>query len=358
MNTRRSRTFVSLTGPAGNLGDALLRRAALEWALGASDDLILYVGDAPDVWLRQLRVPPSAVVLRTKRSVARWLWLLATAPRRPLLVFEPGEVPLDRGNALRELVFLAETIVVRLKGGVVVRPPRGIRAPTEPARWIHARAARLSQLAFWRDAASAQLAGGSRVVPDLGFGVPALEGDAWADRQELIVSLRGARRPPDHSWLEVIRATAAKHHLRIRTVVQVREDEARSREIADELGGEFEPWGDRDAVEQESLLRARYGGAKLVISDRFHVLVLAALAGAVPVELVARPTDKVTAAFATIGFHELSLDAGVVGEASMRAFLDRQLRRGPEIRARVAEASRALESARALVRTTVRKRRS
>src|SRR5690606_41885045 len=44
----------------------------------------------------------DAIVLRSKRSVPRWLWLLASAPARPVLVFEAGEVPLDRGNARSE----------------------------------------------------------------------------------------------------------------------------------------------------------------------------------------------------------------------------------------------------------------
>ncbi|MFT4230672.1 MAG: hypothetical protein QM602_10320, partial [Microbacterium sp.] len=139
--TRPTRTFVSLTGPAGNLGDALIRRGTLDWARGTSDELVVYVGDAPDAWLRQLGIPPEAVTLRSKRSVPRWLWLLASAPSRPVLVFEAGEVPLDRGNLLRELVFFAETAVVRLKGGVVVRPPRGIRAAAGAPLRVHARAA-------------------------------------------------------------------------------------------------------------------------------------------------------------------------------------------------------------------------
>ena len=74
--------------------------------------------------------------------------------------------------------------------------------------------------------------------------------------------------------------------MRIRTVVQVREDEARARELAVALGGEYEMWGDTDAVEQEARLRQRYSGARLVVSDRMHVLVLAAIDGAAPAELV------------------------------------------------------------------------
>src|SRR5690606_22749582 len=91
-SSRPPRTFVSLTGPAGNIGDALLRRATLNWARGTSDELVVYVGDAPDMWLRQLGVPSDAVVLRSKGSVPRWLWTMLTAPRRPVLIFEAGEV--------------------------------------------------------------------------------------------------------------------------------------------------------------------------------------------------------------------------------------------------------------------------
>lgn len=250
-----SATFVALTGPAGNLGDALIRRGTLKWALGTSDEVVAYVGDAPDAWLRQLGVPTGTRVLRGKRSVARWLWLIATAPRHPVLVFEAGEVPLDRGNGPRELVFLAETMIVRLKGGVVVRPPRGIRAPSNPSLWLHARAARLSQIALWRNAESAALAGGGRIAPDIGFGAGVTDGKPDDQRDELIVSLRGARALRGDAWVDAVRETAAAAQLRIRTVVQVREDEDRARDLADALGGEFEPWGDRDPIGRGPLRR-------------------------------------------------------------------------------------------------------
>lgn len=47
---------------------------------GTSDELIAYTGDAPDVWLRQLGVPTGTRVLRGKRSVTKWLWLIASSP--------------------------------------------------------------------------------------------------------------------------------------------------------------------------------------------------------------------------------------------------------------------------------------
>ena len=351
---RRTRTFASLTGPAGNIGDALLRRGTLEWARDTSDELVVYVGEAPDTWLRQLGVPADATVLRSKRSVPRWLWLLLTAPRRPVLVFEAGEVPLGRGNALRELVFLAETVTVRAKGGVVVRPPRGIRGPTNPSVWLHRQAARLSQIALWRDAESASTARGGRVVPDLGFAAGRRAGRPWHEREELIVSLRGPRPHPGDAWSKAVRDTAAAEGLRIRTVVQVREDEQRARELAEELGALFEPWGDHDAVAQEERLRERYEGARLVISDRMHVLVLAALSGAVPAELVPHPTRKIREAFRVIGLDDISLDAAAHDAGVMQAYLRTQLARATEVGDRTRQAHEQLARLEAEVRTTIR----
>jgi len=353
-----TRTFASLTGPAGNIGDALIRRGELTWALGTSDELVVYTGEAPDVWLRQLGVPTGTRVLRSKRSVARWLWLLLTAPKHPVLVFEAGEVPLDRGNGLRELVFLAETMIVRLKGGVVVRPPRGIRAPSQPALWLHACAARVSQIALWRDAGSAALAGGERIVPDIGFGAGIRPGLPDDERDELIVSLRGTRPHPGDAWVQAVRDVAASAGLRIRTVVQVREDEDRARELAAALGGTYEPWGDTDPVIQEQNLRTRFDRALLVVSDRMHVLVLAALSGAIPAELVPHPTGKITAAFATVGLHDLSHNTATSDAKTLESFLRGQLDRADEVRRQVAEAAHRLADVQAEVRATIRAARA
>jgi len=350
---RATRSLVSLTGPAGNLGDALIRRETLRWALGTSTELVAYTGDAPDVWLRQLGVPDDTVVLRSKRSVARWLWLLATAPRHPVLIFEAGEIPLDRGNELRELVFLAETLIVRLKGGVVIRPPRGIRAPSWPSLAIHRLAARASQITLWRDAATLSIARCGRLSPDIGFAAGIRVGREWQGRSELLVSLRGTRPMPDDAWVRSVREYAAKADLSIRTVVQVREDEDRSRELAEALGGTFEPWGAMDAAAQEELLRERYDAAEMVISDRMHVLVLAALSGAVPVELVPHPTAKITEAFATVGYRGLSMDAASGDVSRMTGFLDSQQNRAAETVECVREAEQRLTSIHDEIRTAI-----
>ncbi|WP_311258790.1 hypothetical protein [Microbacterium sp. WCS2018Hpa-9] len=355
---RATRTFVSLTGPAGNIGDALIRRETLAWAMGTSDDLVAYTGDAPDVWLRQLGVPPEAIVLRTKKSVPRWLRLLVLAPRRPVLVFEAGEIPLDRGNGLRELVFLVETLIVRLKGGIVVRPPRGIRAPSWPALAVHRLAARLSQVTLWRDESTLATARCGRLAPDIGFSAGTRAGHAWGERGELLVSLRGARPLPDAEWLSAVRETAERAGLSIRTVVQVREDESRARELARLLGGECEPWGDTDPLVQEERLRQRYDAAQVVISDRMHVLVLASLSGSIPIELVPRPTMKITKAFAAIGLHGVSVDSSASDQTRMRAALLPTRERAAEVSERVRIAAATLEDIEHDIRDAVRRARA
>lgn len=351
-------TFVSLTGPAGNIGDALIRRETLNWALGTSGDLVAYVGDAPDVWLDQLGMPGDATVLRTKQSLPRWFWMMLTAPRRPVLIFEAGEIPLDRGNAVREVVFLLETLIVRIKGGVVVRPPRGIRAPSWPAIAIHRVAARASQVTLWRDAATLRVAKTGRLVPDIGFAAGRRPGLPWSERSELLVSLRGTRAMPSDAWVQTVREFAERSHLKIRTVVQVREDEDRARELATALGGVFEAWGETDSVTQERLLRERYDGAQMVVSDRMHVLVLAALSGAIPVELVPTPTAKISHAFATVGYSELSLDAIAASPESMRAFLHAQHGRTADLEDRITAAEQRLTSLATDIRSAIHRVRA
>lgn len=353
-----TRTFVSLTGPAGNIGDALIRRETLRWATDTSDELIAYVGDAPDVWLRQLGLPDGTVVLRSKRSVPRWLWLLATAPRHPVLMFEAGEIPLDRGNGLRELVFLAETLIVRAKGGVVVRPPRGIRAPSQPALAIHRAAARLSQVALWRDGLTIARARWGALAPDIGFSAGVRVGRAWDERTEMLVSLRGARPLPDAAWIRAVRDAAQAAGLTIRTVVQVREDEERARELAKLLGSTFDAWGETDSVAQEERLRDRYDGAQLVISDRMHVLVLAALSGAIPVEFVPRPTAKITEAFAVIGLQGVSVDSATGDAARVSAALAPTPQRAAEVSERVHAAAETLDRCEHDMRAAVRRARA
>lgn len=159
---------------------------------------------------------------------------------------------------------------------------------------------------------------------------------------------------PDSEWIDAVKTFAHTHSLTIRTVVQVREDEQRSQELAHALGGTFEPWN-ADAVTQEATLCARYDAAQLVISDRMHVLVLAALGGAVPVELVPNPTAKISEAFAAVGLTNITADAHT---ADITAFLSTQVERRAEVRDRVTAAAAQLVAVEVAMRDTIRKARA
>ncbi|WP_394289118.1 hypothetical protein [Microbacterium sp.] len=209
----------------------------------------------------------------------------------------------------------------------------------------------MSTLSLWRDRVSHRIAGGGDLAPDIGFAAGIRTGEPDAARDELIISLRGTRPHPGVDWVDGIRATAERAGLRIRTVVQVREDEDRARTLAEELGGTYSPWGGTDPLAHEDSLRDQYDRARIVVSDRLHVLILASLSGAVPVELVPHPTAKITEAFDTIGYSRLSLDTA--DSRDIAAFMTAQLARASELRERIAAADRTLATLEATVRARI-----
>jgi len=101
-----------------------------------------------------------------------------------------------------------------------------------------------------------------------------------------------------------------------------------------------------------------YDRARLVISDRMHVLVLAALSGAVPLELVPEPTRKITAAFATIGLSDTTADASTLSADGMLDCMRHQLARREEVSDRVAAAAAELTTVETQVRDAIRAARA
>ncbi len=308
----------------------------MRWASTGDGPLVAYVGGSSLDWERSLGLDDRFTVLRGKSSIARWLWLVITSPRRSRLFFEPGEVPLGSGNVKRELVFLFMTLALRMRGGAVVRPPRAIR---ESSRWpvaIHRLACRFSSVVLWREARSRETAAIGEVVPDIGFAEDVREGLPASGRDLLAISLRGDRPAPSEAWFTHVRELVAATGLTPLIVSQVTDDIDRGAEIAAALGAEQMPWVSGDLVAHEDLLRETYDRARVVLSDRLHVLILASLSGAVPVELVDQPAWKVAANFETVGFPGVSLASDGSSETS-RALVA-QADRGTELVGCVADA--------------------
>lgn len=335
--------FVVLTGVSGNLGDAVIRRRVLEWCrpLGR---VHAYVGRTTAGWVEELQLRPDEVVY-TAPQRRQWLrrLILGRGPR--FLMLDPGEVPLGREHLKSEVMFLAITAVLRLRGGYIFRPPRAVGDYDSLTAWFYRTSARLSQTVLWRDSPSLQRMGVGELSPDTAFAEPAVAGSPFEARTRLLVTLRGKRPLPTPDTLDAIRDFAEAQGLQITTMAQVDEDETRCSEVAEWLGAdvaEYLPWGERSDLEQEMAVRRLYEDCAYVVSDRLHVLILAAKAGAVPIEIAPAPAPKIRTHFATVDYEGVSLDAEGQSASSISVFLATQVGRAPEVVAKLAVAQDVL----------------
>jgi len=334
--------FVSLTGDFTNIGDAVIRRQSLAWARKMGE-IRAYVGGAPDEWFPSVGLTADDHVVRTKANVRHWIRDLVTS-KRPVFMFDPGEVPLDHGNFRREVVYLGLTLLVRAKRGYVVRPPRAVARPTSANLFLHRIASRASQVCLWRTREDAARLRTGTPSPDIGFSMAKRAGTVPAERGVVAVSLRWDRPLPAEPWFEAVRDFAANNGLTIEVVSQVYGDVARSRELAARLGAPHDEWAGNYDLAHEDFVREVYDRSRIVISDRLHVLVVAATSGAVPAQLIPSPVAKVAANFRAVGYDLMTLDSAAHTAPEMVRFLDEQLARHTELEDAFAAAGQELES--------------
>ncbi|MEX5263372.1 hypothetical protein RF640_04980 [Kocuria sp. CPCC 205231] len=324
-----TRVFVTLTGDYPNIGDALIRRRSLAWARLCGESVSAFVGRAPDMWCQQIGLTAEDDIYR-QANIKSWILAMLKAQRGFILVLEPGEVDLRLNQYKWETMVLLFTLLTRVKGGRVIRPPRALSHASRLLTFWHKLGLRFSDVVLWRESESRVLVGRGEVVPDIAFSeVP--YGSESHPRTQLLVSLRGLRPRPSAAWEEAVRKFAHERGLFITCIAQVRQDEVRARELATALGGECIDFGNRNDLEQEELLRRAYSRGALVISDRLHVLILAALGGCLPCELVPKPSSKVSTHFQAAGITGLTCDAEDAPVAEMLGFLDTVHARRDEI---------------------------
>lgn len=324
--------YIVLTGVSGNLGDAVIRRRILEWVRGTGT-IHAYLGRTTAGWIEQIGLTADERGY-TASERRQWLKELVFGRGPRAWVFDPGEVPLGSAHLKSEVVFLLIALLVRIRGGKIIRPPRAVGEYSSLVGFIYRLSARLSQEVLWRDRASLAKMKVGRLVPDTAFSEPRVEGKDASDRDYMIVSLRGKRSLPSSEWFDGVRRFSVDSGLRIKLVSQVDEDEKRSAELAERFGDELSdylPWGDRSDLEQEIFVRDLYKGAALVLSDRLHVLILASIAGAQPSEVVPRPKAKVEQHFAVAGYDGVSLDSEGASADAIAEFLEIQRSRTREL---------------------------
>lgn len=341
-STSKRQIFIILTGVSGNLGDAVIRRRVLEWVRGTGD-IHAYVGRTTPGWNEQLALTSDETSYSASQRRA-WLKNLLFGRGKRALVFDPGEVPLGAPHLKSELMFLAVAVVLRLRGAKVIRPPRAVGEYSALVGGIYRLSALLSQEVLWRNKASYTLMKTGKLVPDTAYSEPLVPGIARTERDYVIVSLRGKRPFPSPLWFESVRKFAEDNNLRVKVASQVDEDEVRSEEIAAKLGliADYIPWGTRSDLEQELMVRDLYTRAAAVISDRLHVLILASLAGAQPIEAVDKPVPKAEEHFAVIGLTGMSLDTAKATGPEIVEFLTRQLGREDQLNRDLASAAERL----------------
>lgn len=321
--------FTNVTGQDDNIGDIVLRRRMLE-ALRPVGRLHLLVGGAEETYLDPL-VHLTDVLYRTENEWRRAMHLSA---KRSSTIFalKPGELSRARKRLAKDLF-----------ASLIPFPTGGSKGPIRLALGMASRTSltplqalpwrlylRAFSLVAWRDVRTHRQVGIGEVMPDWAFGEGSDEPATAQARDTLVVSLRVDRPLPAPEWFAAIRTIAARRGLSVVAVCQVARDLGRTQQLAEALGGTVGPWYADDYARTERELRALYAHAALAVSDRLHVLVVAATEGCVPLCLLDRQEQKIERHFDAVGYPG-STQVMTPGATDTADKLEAQLARGPEI---------------------------
>ncbi|MET2011799.1 hypothetical protein ABXJ56_09630 [Microbacterium chocolatum] len=337
--------FIAVTGPFRNVGDTVIRRLGLEWCRSVGLPHV-YVGSGRGAWLEDLELDPSDVVFTSSRV---WLKALVRAlPSRPVLVVEPGEFSLTRPFYPWAGAHALLAVLVRLFGGRVIQLPRALARSDRSGRALYRAFTHTANLTLWRRDIPTKARTAVR-SPDIAFSeIPDTDDDPSA-RDTIVVSVRGDREAPSIEALGVLRADAAVNGCRLVFLAQVEADNDWAREGASAMACESSVWdADVSSPTHESHVREIYRRSKAVLSDRLHVLVMAAAEGALPVAYSRVRADKAVAHFAAAGVDVSAYgDEDVLGsQQPVSDALRQSMRVRAELKQAGIRARSALETAR------------
>lgn len=340
------RIYVRGTGQEDNIGDVILRRAFFD-QLAAAGQLHIHLGDASDDFIEALSLRDSDVIYRDAESWRRSAY--RSVLRTPTwLVDKPGELLLEEDIFKGQRSLLPLILAVRLRGGRSLRLGIGQRKPNPAVVARFRRLYRLSNTVAWRDVESRAHFGIGEVMPDWGF-LPGPDAPHVGERHRLTISYRSDRDLlPPHA-LEAIRTYAQDENLLVTVITQVARDSPRSQELHHALGGELIDWADAEGHEaQENRLREIYAETALALSDRLHVLIVAAAEGAVPVNLVEAHDPKIGRHFDAIGYGDVTVTASEATADDLRSAMGTARERSGELAAKI-------EAARGRIRDVARR---
>lgn len=346
-----SKVFLFLSGPYENVGDALIRRRALSWARAHGKAHVLLGGRRSPDWDASLELAQSDMIYRSRIG-----WIKAAvlnSGSKPLLVIEPGEFNTDKRFLRTLFVLLLVSVAIRVRGGSVVQMPRSMARASPVGKALYSLTIGRSSDIFWREEQSwISFRNVGTVVPDIGFDDPDSVTRTSGNRRFLAISLRSDRPELDLNMAGWLRQSAASLGLEIVAVSQVAEDDTRTDQLRKQLDCAVLLWGDQSSNSQERALRSIYDETALIWSDRLHVLVLGAMHGAVPLEIVVSPNGKIKKHFEAIGIDRISFDAnGIATAVQLHDLLTSHINRSESVKIKVEAARRSLAAARASVRS-------
>ena len=297
---RNRPVYAWLGGQRDNVGDSALRRAYAD-ALRQLGPLVIWSGGPDDDYDSGLGLTDRD---RVSTSFLRWTGELLGQSLRggAVLALNAGEYTLTHRYFLKSLSLLPVAAILRARGGKVVWAGAAIPKTRRGYGWLFRLYARMSNVLLWRDNETAAVLYPADTMPDWAFGLAASDdADGARERQHLVISLRFDRPLPSQAWADDIQALAVRLGLRIRIVTQVRRDDFRARELMGMFGqAEILEWSEADHRARESRVREIYRSARVVLSDRLHVLIMAATEGAVPLGWVEAATTKIDRHFGEV----------------------------------------------------------
>lgn len=296
----------------------------------------VYVGSAPDDYVALLELPPSARIYRELRA-----WIL-TALRallqrgRAALLLNPGEISSTRVEFLAGAVSMCLVIAARIGRNPAFRLGVGARDRRRPYSITHEVTTRLSTGVVWRDGKSRALFGRGEVAPDWAFALAPSGG--MHQRGLVALSYRSDTQSLSDQALSAVQGWAEQRDLEVVVVTQVGRDYDSNAALARRLGVEHVASISRDLAETETLARFTYARCVVVLSNRIHVLILAAIEGASPSVVLTHPDIKVGRTLTT-GHISAGLTRDDASPSDIHQYLDDRAQARSEVRGQVERAA-------------------
>ncbi|MCK5028112.1 MAG: polysaccharide pyruvyl transferase family protein [Bacteroidales bacterium] len=336
--------FIPVVGQFTNVGDIIHRRVLLSW-IQNKGELHVFVGNAPDSFIKSLQLYDSSHIYR---NLIKWLWaIIKSFGQKSVFIFNPGEINLRRQRLIGELALIPFILMIKISRGKLLRIGIAAKKTQTSLKWLWKIIFRFSNKIYWRTYTSKEYFKLGTVIPDLAF----YDEDIKENKKKnnhITISMRFDCPYPVKKWFEVIKNTAKRNKVDIIVVSQVRMDNDRSINVANDLNAKLILWQDEKThFEQEEIVRAIYKNSEIIISDRLHVLIAGATEGAIPCVLLTNDSRKVSEHFSVVNINNISkLVNKEKTEEELTDFLQKQFARKEEIQTKIKQAKIRLEEVR------------